>query len=409
MGFKEQYERGKENLLKDKSICKENIEWFSKILEKEEYKLKRMNGLAELDDKNYNTLCKYINYCKNVNRWFKNKPGKDYTKADIKKVYDGLEDNKLTPNGDRKKIYSAFFKSKPFEIIDKKSLAQEIIEYTNKKEEDVRFYVGTKHQKIRENIITFDHKVAYQLFWDLTENMSSILQLRLCDCKRVVNTEDGEPEYHIKLRKETLKRSRIPRTEPTSFPETVELLDELIKRGKVIQTRNKKGRFEGSKYEPYEEEDLLFNFGDKVASDMFKAACVRARVTLDEPAGITPTLKDVRSSSACNLLDMGWTYEEVNGRLGHKPSSKVLDRYITHKAINKRKQKNKVSEFQVKEVEKKLEQEKEKSLLRDKQLKDVKGELSRIKELLKIMDINGFSKKDLDLEKHDKIEIKKYN
>ena len=40
------------------------------------------------------------------------------------------------------------------------------------------------------------------------------------------------------------------------------------------------------------------------------------------PGGQKVTLKDLRSSMACDLLSKGWTTDEANYRLGHKPSSR---------------------------------------------------------------------------------------
>ena len=59
------------------------------------YKLKRQNNLRRLDDGCYKTLYVYLIKFRNVNLWFDNKPWKQLTKQDIKRVYDGLEDGKI--------------------------------------------------------------------------------------------------------------------------------------------------------------------------------------------------------------------------------------------------------------------------------------------------------------------------
>lgn len=88
MGLKEQFERAKNNLLRDEKIRKENRRVIGEFYEFEEYKLKRKNQLPKLDDACYKTLYSYIHRFRNVNKWFNNKPWRDLTKADIKRVYD---------------------------------------------------------------------------------------------------------------------------------------------------------------------------------------------------------------------------------------------------------------------------------------------------------------------------------
>ena len=99
----------KEEFLHDEEICKENRMLFKKFFEYEEYKLKRKNGLAELDEPSFKTLNCYIIKFGNVNKWFKNKPLKELTKADIKRVYDNLEEGVIKnrfglPYKDRKSV-----------------------------------------------------------------------------------------------------------------------------------------------------------------------------------------------------------------------------------------------------------------------------------------------------------------
>lgn len=50
MGLKERYENAKRILLDDGKICKANRDVFVEFFRFEEYKLKRKNGLARLDD-----------------------------------------------------------------------------------------------------------------------------------------------------------------------------------------------------------------------------------------------------------------------------------------------------------------------------------------------------------------------
>ena len=68
---------------------------------------------------------------------------------------------------------------------------------------------------------------------------------------------------------------------------------------------------------------------------MFSRAVEKTKLKLQN--GEKPTLKDIRSSLACHLLNTGWNTDEIRWRLVHKTSSKVLDVYVSYLALNKNK------------------------------------------------------------------------
>jgi len=78
--------------LTDTSINSNNRKTIRKFLEYEEYKLKRKEGLSEIDERSYKTLYYYIGRFKKLNKWFKNKDWATLKKFDIKKLIDDLED-----------------------------------------------------------------------------------------------------------------------------------------------------------------------------------------------------------------------------------------------------------------------------------------------------------------------------
>ena len=124
MEFKEPYEKIKKHLFADESICAANRELFKEFFAFEEWKLKRQNGLAELDNSCYKTLSGYVSKLKKVNEWFKNKPWKDLTKEDIQKVYDDLEDGIIKNQRGQKYAdtggyYRKVFRGKPFQLAGK--------------------------------------------------------------------------------------------------------------------------------------------------------------------------------------------------------------------------------------------------------------------------------------------------
>ncbi len=369
MGIKERYIEGKKLLLENPRICKENLKLFGEFFEYEERKLKRLNGLSKLDESCYKTLYGYIQKFRNVNSWFNNKPWIKLTKKDIKKVYDDLEDgiilnSKNKPFQDKNGYYNRVFKSKPFQMAGKKELAKEVIEFTQKKEGEVRFI---EEQTFRELVAVASkpkHKLLLWLLFDIGENISSILELRKEDCVKQKNPDENTEEYRINLRKEILKRSRTPRSEITNFDETVKFLDMILR--------------------DLNPEDKVFDFGAGQAKKIMNSVVTKTKA-LTLPQGKKPTLKDLRSSMACHLLKKGWTRDEINARLGHKPSSTEIDKYINFLAIDRHKPKHKLNQNKINELTNEVEEFKDRLKLttqREKRSQEKIEELERKLELL---------------------------
>jgi integrase len=339
--LKERYKKSKATLLNDKSICPKNRKLFKEFLEKKEYKLKRINGLTKLDDSTYKTLSAYTSRLRTVNRWFKNKAWKDLTEKDIKKIYDDLEDGKIKsrfgqPIKDKLSYYKLIIRSTPFEMAGKKELVKKVMEFgTFKRQDEVRFIYEKDFRKIVEVALKPSHRLLLWLCFDIGENSISILQLTKKDFRRDTDEYTKEPEYRVNLRKETLKRSRTPRSEPTNYQDTVKLLD--------IHLQDLK------------DNDNLFHFGHRQAEKILDR-CVKIAGIKCIPSGQKVTLKDLRSSMACDCLIKGYSLDEVNARLGHKPSSREIDKYINFLALDKRKPKKKVYESNINKLKGEIEE-----------------------------------------------------
>lgn len=360
MSLAKQYEKNLKKLLADKTICKENRLLFKKFFHDEEYKLKRKRKLTNLNDKVLKTLLGYIHKLRNTNKWFNNKDLRKITKTDIKRVYDDLEDGKIktikgTPFQDKSSYYNKIFKSTLFRMVRKNELAKEVIVATSQsaEEEDkeVRFITEDSFKKVLAIVIQPRHKTALQLAWDTTENVSTILSLKVSDCKRIIDDDTKEPEYNIRFRKEILKTSRTKRTEPTLYSETLQLLD--------ICLQGKKP-----------EEDL-FEYDKPALEKVWKRAVEKTKVRC-EPDGQVPTLKDIRSGSMCHLLEKDWSSDEIKSRAGHKPSSNVIDKYLNYKAKKKQGSKKKIRVFELQKLNDELERMKEREKLHNKRFEDIK-------------------------------------
>ncbi len=362
--FKKRYEVAKIKLLSDIAICKENRVLFEKFFEFQENKLKRINNARFLDNSAYKTLYGYTQKFKNINRWFRNKPLTKITRNDIKLVYDGLEDGLIKrKNGQpyenlTDSYYSKVFKSTLFKMAGKLDLAKEIIQYNGRIDKDVRFIREEDFRKIANNIYKPHQKLLFWLAWDIGENINSLLKLRKRDFTRQENPDTKEPEDRVNLKREILKRNRKPRSEITNYPETVEFLDQHL--------RNLK------------EDDLLFDFGYPSAKMMIVRAVERSGVKCI-PNGEPVTWKDLRSGMACDLLQKGWTTDEVNARLGHKPSSKEIDKYVNFLAIDRHRPKTKVQQFEISKINHELQESKEREKLQIRRIESIQDDYNALK------------------------------
>ncbi|MHC4140108.1 MAG: site-specific integrase [Planctomycetota bacterium] len=189
-----------------------------------------------------------------------------------------------------------------------------------------------------------------------TENINALLQLKKSDFYKQINSDTDESEYRINLRKDIIKRSRRSRSEITNYNETVQLLDQLLPN--------------------FEEHELIFNFGycssKKIMVERSGVKCI--------PNGESVTWKDLRSGMACDLLKKGWSVDEVNARLGHKPSSAEIDKYINFLALDRHTPKKKIQEFTINKLKTEIEQSKARERLQTLRMENIKKQMQVQKE-----------------------------
>jgi integrase len=327
MIWREQYERSKARLLSDPGVCPENRQLFGEFFAFEEYKLKRQNGLPALDEGCYKTLYGYVVRLRNVNRWFENKPWRDLTREDIRRVYDALEDGTIRnqkglPFRDPVAYYNKVFKSKPFRLAGKAELAKEVIEFSVARKRVVRFVSEESFRAVVSVVSNPTHRFLLWLAWDIGENINTLLQLERRDFMAQVNRHTGEREYLVRLAPEKLKRSRRSRSEVTLYPETVRMADMVLPRAPL--------------------DGPVFGFGYRYANTLLSLAVRRSGATT-LPDGQPVRWKDLRSGMACHLLTSGWSCEEINARLGHAPHSPVLNAYLNVLALDRERPKERLA------------------------------------------------------------------
>ena len=82
---------------------------------------------------------------------------------------------------------------------------------------------------------------------------------------------------------------------------------------------------------------------------------------------------------ACHLLRNHWTTDEVNARLGHKPSSKEIDKYCNFLAIGRHEPKKKMYYNNLQKVEDDLEETKQILKLTGERLKKQGDDIIELK------------------------------
>jgi len=387
MNFKDAYERRKKELQEDKKINSRNKKVMARFLEHQEYRLKRRNSLPEVDERSYKTLNYYIGRLKNLNKWFKNRDWQTLKKADIKKLIDDLEDGVIkTEKGQRyadRSLYYQMMQGKLFGLIKKNQYVKEIIEENEiigrKDNISVKFINEENFRKIADCAISPEQRCLLWLAFDIGENINSLLALEKDDFKKQINETTKESEYLVILSKDNLKRSRTPRSEITNYPDTVRYLDIVLNNlkpsQKIISNKFMKNKSLGEIHNP----DKLFKFGQTAAVLFLKRAVQKSGVR-SEPTGQNVTWKDLRSSMACDLLKKGWTRDELNARLGHTPSSRIIDRYINFLALDRSKPKKKLYDGKMSELNAKLEEFEGKEKLNQARVKRIMEETEAFKE-----------------------------
>ena len=393
MTFKSQYEKSNARLLQDNGITKYNRELFTKFFAWEEEKLRRINGLPRLDESSYKTLCGYIGKLRNVNRWFKNKAWNTLTGAEIKQVYNNLEDGNIRsrlgePFKDRRSYYNKIFMAKPFQLAGLHDKAKNALEFfTDRSKREVRFISEEGFRKMVNFLHKPQHFALFWLAWDIGENITSLLELKVKHFRRQVNRETREAEYLIHLPSGIIKRTRQTRSEPTIYPETVQYLDSLFKYGREVEYRDDRGCFR-RKTTPYQDEDFVFTFKYRQALQIFTSLVKRSAVTC-EPSGEKPSWKDLRSGMACHLFGQGWHVEDINIRLGHSPQSKWLEAYINYLAVNRKRTVKAHFDSNLQDVKNDLEESKQREKLSMQRFERLKSDFDELKSELEELQSGG--------------------
>lgn len=315
-------------------IREDNLKIAREWLDQEEERLAWATGYEKSAQvRNALTLNKDIGYLKNILYWFNDRSLHDITKEDIKQVYEGLEKGtlrtiygkQLTP-ASRNDYYKKMFKGGLFRYLNKDGLAREVILRRFNQEPDVRFFDYDTFLKIVENTRLTSHRLAFWLAYDIGLEGKALLQLRKADFSYHEDKELGW-FYRVHIPNEISKKTRTRRDVDVFFNRTNELLKPHL--------------------EQLQRDDLVFNFGlrnlEKALTTIVKKHDLRTYST-GEPI----TLKDFRSSVATYFLQEFYPTGFIKKRLGHSPSSPLIDRYASYLGLDERKQRKQAAQIDLK-------------------------------------------------------------
>lgn len=392
--FNERYQRRKKELLGDLSINSENRKLFKTFLEKEEKRAEMINKKGLLDDKNYKTLYFKIGRLIKLNEWFGNKDFKKLNDEEIINLIKNLHRGEIINQRTKKRIsdrslYYQMLSGRLFRIINKDNIAKEYLEeYSlnrnsrDDKENDVRFIEEEDFRKLVDVAISPEQKCLLWLAFDIGENIDALLKLEKSDFEERKNEYTKEKEYVVTLKKDDLKRSRTARREVTNYPETTRFLDIVLNNlkdsNKVITNKYMKNK----KLSEIYSKDKLFKFGYQSAERFMKRCAEKTGVVCKGTKKDLVTFKDLRSSMACDLLRKGWVTDEIKKRLGHTPSSRMIDKYVNYLALDKNEPKKKVYESNLKDVEAKLNETKDLTKLQAERLKKQSEQMVEMQKMM---------------------------
>lgn len=364
------YEHAVKQLKDDKEITPHNKELvLSWLLEKED-KLKSKRGREYQDKVRWiKTLDKLIRAARSVAVWVGDKQLDELTPRDLKKIYDDLEEGRITrKNGKpyaratRMDFYNRIFKSDFGKFMGWKEDAQEIMTLEKRDDAPVKFFRKPALDKLLTATHSLKYRALYAVLYDTGLRIGEALNIRKSDIQKQYDKVKKQDYYRVTIRAANTKSKR-DRHISLWMDEANEILEAYLSSS---------------------QDDLLFPMG-YAAIKKHLSVTARALGLTTEPDKKNLSLHDFRRSSATYWLERGLRIDSIKARLGHKPSSVVIDKYVSYLGLD--------DEMMVKEVRvssyRDLEEQNRKlqedvRIMREEQAKDYQR-MRRIEAMLKVL------------------------
>ena len=370
-GYKRRYQTFKN---RDDGILKSNKELVLAYLDYKKDLLIRQYGQDETSMIRINkTLLRELAYLINVVYWFNDVNLTDISKQDITRVYQGLETDTLTTSQGKKlkktskrNYYIKVFRGGFFKYIGKSKIAKKVVLRKFQNDEEVRYIDYEDFLKIIQVVDKFLHKLYLWLAFDTGVEGGALLQVLKSDFSLEKDIDTGDNYWVLHMRSEISKKSRKKRNIYVYFSDTHNLLDTYLPK--------------------LQDNERLFNWTHR---NVYKFVRKYSRLTnvKTKPANEPVTLKDMRSSCATYFLLKGWTTDEIKARLGHAPSSRIIDKYVSYFGLNQARKIRQSKELDLSNYKKLYDEMQE-------ELKHIKMENQEIKQDLDVIKL--LTKEDWD-------------
>lgn len=311
------YAQRKRQLSEDKS---ENAKLFSAWLDKKETSLlnrKGRDGVARI--RCCKTLNKYIALFRTLDRIVK-KPFKKLTAKDMQRLYEDIETGviksehgKTYSASTRHDLYNKFFKSDFFKFIGLYDVAKTIFTLEKKDDREVRFFLFEDFERMTKYTPKLRNKLFLYFLLDTGMRVGTALNITRRDIEKKYNAETKQEYYVVHIQADYTKSKRAD-TLALLIPTTNELMTLFLQENELKPSQR------------------LFDFSHANARKIVDVVSHKAKIkTLPDKKNVT--LHDFRRSCATYMLKKGYSIDVIKKRLGHKPSSTVIDRYVSYLSL----------------------------------------------------------------------------
>ena len=204
------------------------------------------------------------------------------------------------------------------------------------------------------------------LSFDLCLRIGETMNLMKSDFEKRYNENTKQHYYKIRIRKDITK-SKKERRISTLMKESTNLLDRYLKSLK--------------------KDEILFPDSYENYRKMIQRISVKNEVKC-QPDNNPVTPHVLRKSGATYWLRRGFSIDQIKARLGHKPSSRVIDAYVSYLGLDEEQSVEEIQTGDINEMTKKYNESQEQKIVQDERLKFLEEKLAKLE-----MD------KELDLEK----------
>lgn len=310
-----------QNLMQRDGICQKNKELIAAWLAKKEQEFIAVKGNETTSQIRYlKTLSKYLFMLNNLAQWFK-KPFNEITEQDIRRVYEELESGEIgRRNGKpftkqtRKDYYNKVFKSDFFKFIGKYELAQHVVLRRMESEDAVRFFTIEDLERMTSMTSNPQSKLILNLLFDTGMRIGTLLNIRKSDIEKIQREiGHGTKSYYIIHIKKEYTKSNRDSTLSILLDNTNELLDIQLPK--------------------MHDDDYVVDVSYSSVVKLVKRYSKKANVST-KPDNKPISIHDFRRSCGCYLLKQGLSIDQIKKRLGHKPSSTVIDKYVDYLALD---------------------------------------------------------------------------